>query len=73
VGALNRLYNTCILPIFLYGSRKVQKTSPENCGSVVVWFLLKTVVFGFGFKTVTAVFKFPIKRFEKDRNLNNSI
>jgi len=28
---------------------------PENRGSVAVWFHLKTTVFGFGFKTVTAL------------------
>ena len=37
---------------------KFEKTitwPPEIRGSVAVWFRLKTVVFGFGFKTVTAI------------------
>jgi len=37
---------------------KFEKTvtwPPENRGSVAVWFRLKTAVFGFGFKTVTAL------------------
>ena len=36
-------------------SRKTVTWPPENSDSVVVRFLLKTAVFGFGFKTVTAL------------------